>query len=73
MKGLGDQEEGVLNQKAIDMLEAFPGISGKNAPNIYRQCDTVQELINLEERDMIRMVGPETGRRLHRFINRQLG
>ncbi|ORY79814.1 DNA repair protein rad16 [Protomyces lactucae-debilis] len=72
-KGSGEQGDTVLNQKAIDLLEALPGISGKNAPNIYRQCENISELVNLEERDMIRMVGPETGRRLHRFINKELG
>lgn len=74
MYGLADQGdiEKTINQAAVDLLEALPGVSGKNSWNISSRVESVRELATLGVEEMISMIGPENGRTLWRFLNKDL-
>lgn len=74
MYGLAESDdlERTVNQAAVDLLEALPGVSGKNSWNLSSKCENVRELARLGVEEMIRYIGPENGRMLWRFLNKDL-
>ncbi|CCG81858.1 putative DNA repair protein RAD1 [Taphrina deformans PYCC 5710] len=64
--------EKTINQAAVDLLESMPGVSGKNSWNISSRVENVRELARVGVAEMIEMIGPENGRTLHRFLNKDV-
>lgn len=72
--GLSDSNdlEKTINQNAVDLLESLPGVSSKNSWNLMSKVDNMVELSRCTVEEMIEMIGPESGRTLWRFLNRDL-
>lgn len=61
-----------FNQVPQDMLRALPGVNEKNMITLTLDVENIQELANMEEADLIKLVGTEAGRRIHRFFNQSV-
>ncbi|PVH98378.1 DNA repair protein-like protein RAD1 [Periconia macrospinosa] len=78
-KGLDPNEQGgdvlgqrIFNQTSQDMLRALPGINEKAVGTLMRVLHNVNELANIEEKDLCEIIGTDLGRRIHRFFNRSV-
>ncbi|KAF2190482.1 DNA repair endonuclease XPF [Zopfia rhizophila CBS 207.26] len=61
-----------FNQVPQDMLRAIPGVNEKNLVTLTLEVESIQELANMEEEELSRLVGKEAGRRIFRFFNRSV-
>lgn len=64
-----------ITPSSVDLLESMPGITaGKNSWNIIYsgRADSVRDLCDLEEDQIVSLIGPEKGRTLYRFLHRDL-
>jgi len=62
----------MLNQTSQDVLRTMAGITVSNHKNIAFGTDSLNTLSNLDESRMIELIGPEAGRQLYRYINKDL-
>lgn len=70
--GVQGDEMRAFNLVPQDMLRALPGINEKNMLALTSAAENIQELANMEEEELVKAVGRETGRRIHRFFNKSL-
>ncbi|KAF8428265.1 hypothetical protein EV426DRAFT_680524 [Tirmania nivea] len=68
----GEDAMNIYNQTPQDMLRAVPGITVRNYKNIMVELENMMELANLEEAEINKIVGKESGRQVHRFFNRNI-
>lgn len=69
----GDAEmQNSFSQIGQDMLRAIPGVTEKAVTNLVLEVENVQELANMEEAELAKVVGTEAGRRIYRFFNRSV-
>lgn len=61
-----------FNQVSQDMLRALPGINEKAVMTIALEVSSLEELANMEEREICSLVGMDIGRRIWRFFNRSV-
>lgn len=73
MYGL-QKETGTINQAAFELLESLPGISTKSGASwqIMQKANSVLEISEMSEREMMSAIGPENGRILYRFLSKDL-
>lgn len=55
------------------MLRAMPGVNSKNYRYLMRKVASVQELVELDEKDMEDLVGSENARVLRAFVEENAG
>lgn len=65
-------EDQAFNREPQDMLRVVPGVTSKNIKNLVLECENVQDVANMEERELEAIVGGEAGRQIYRFFNRDL-
>ncbi|KAF2263425.1 DNA repair endonuclease XPF [Lojkania enalia] len=61
-----------FNQVTQDMLRALPGMNEKAVMTLILEVENLQELANLEEREICGLIGTDIGRRVYRFFNRSV-
>ena len=61
-----------FNQIPQDMLRAIPAVTDKVARALTLEVDNLQDLANLDESALAKLVGLEVARQIHRFFNRSL-
>lgn len=61
-----------VNQSALEFLESMPGVSSKNSWNIASKVENVRELGTKTVDELVEMIGPEAGRTLFRFLNKDV-
>lgn len=52
-----------------DILKAIPGITEQNYKQVVLEVDTIMELGNMSERNLVAILGPEAARRVHGFFD----
>ncbi|KAF2404451.1 DNA repair endonuclease XPF [Trichodelitschia bisporula] len=67
-----DAESGAVSQTPMDMLRVVPGITDKNLYAITAEVENIQELANMEEEALCRIMGREVGRKMWKFFNRNV-
>ena len=73
--GLADGEElegRTFSQVPQDMLRAIPGVTATNLARLTLEFGSIQELANMEEDDLERLIGREAARQIVRFFNRSV-
>lgn len=72
--GLRDGEDSttIFNQASQDFLLSIPKISLKNYKNIIYNIDNICDLSNLEEKQIIELIGPESGKAVYSFFNKTI-
>ncbi|KAF2753550.1 DNA repair endonuclease XPF [Pseudovirgaria hyperparasitica] len=70
--GEAAEENRMFSQVPQDMLRAVPGVTAKNLARLTLEVGTIQELANMEEETLSRMIGKEAGRQIFRFFNRNV-
>ncbi|KAF8473902.1 DNA repair protein-like protein RAD1 [Kalaharituber pfeilii] len=68
----GEERANIWNQTPQDMLRAVPGITIKNYKNVMMELENMMELANLEENEIIEIIGAEVGRQVYRFFNKSV-
>lgn len=68
----GGVAEQVFNQEPQDMLTAVPGVTPKNLKHIVAEVENVRDVANMEKGDLEKLVGPEAGRAMYGFFNRDV-
>ena len=68
----GGVAEQVFNQEPQDMLAAVPGVTPRNLKNIVAEVENIREVANMEKGELEKMVGPEAGRMMYGFFNRNV-
>ncbi|GAO47774.1 hypothetical protein G7K_1972-t1 [Saitoella complicata NRRL Y-17804] len=66
----GEDATSQYNQAAVDLLRGVPGITERNYKNVIFSSENVKEFVNSTQREIIDMIGPEAGRQVHAFFNR---
>ncbi|PWW78470.1 DNA repair protein [Tuber magnatum] len=66
----GEEIAGVYNQTPQEILRSIPGINPKNIKTIMSEVENLVELCNMEEKDISALIGEESGKQVHRFLNR---
>lgn len=61
-----------FHQTPIDMLREIPGVTEKNITKITLDVESIQELANMEEDELVARLGREAGRPIHRFFNKDM-
>jgi len=61
-----------FSQTPLDMLREIPGITEKNLAKITLEVNSIFELANMEEGEIVALLGREAGRPIHRFFNKDL-
>lgn len=64
--------ENSFNQTPQDMLRNMPGITTKNYHNIMRNVRDLEELCDLSQEEMVELIGPDPGRTLWEFVNKDV-
>lgn len=69
--GLADGEDGysIYAPAPMDILKAIPGITEQNYKQVVLEVDTIMELGNMSERNLVAILGPEAARRVHGFFD----
>jgi DNA excision repair protein ERCC-4 len=62
----------LYNEQAKDLLLKLPGISPQNFFLIVRKYTNVAELVNASKRELVDVLGLESGGKLYDFINAKL-
>ncbi|KAF2201351.1 DNA repair protein [Delitschia confertaspora ATCC 74209] len=74
--GLDPNEQGdemrAFNQVPQDMLRALPGVNEKVMITLTLETENIQEVANMEEEDLIKLVGSRAGRSIYRFFNKSV-
>lgn len=74
LKGSGDGGDTlkphVENAGAVEMLRAIPGISAHNYRHVMASVDSIRELIELDQEQLIRILGEDNGARAYAFMHR---
>ncbi|KAI5804884.1 hypothetical protein EDC01DRAFT_641175 [Geopyxis carbonaria] len=68
----GDDYMQMYNQISQDMLRAIPGINLKNYRSVMSNVENMVQLSNMSEKEIGHIIGPEAGKKTHRFLNRNL-
>ncbi|KAG4303183.1 hypothetical protein PCK1_000521 [Pneumocystis canis] len=70
--GLRDDEDNavIINQGPYDFLLSIPKISLENYKNIIYNVRNICDLSNLEEKQIIDLIGPESGKAVYSFFNK---
>jgi DNA excision repair protein ERCC-4 len=64
-----DNDEGDgANEAAVQMLLRLPGVTGHNARQIMRECDSIAELADMSREQLQRIVGQKNGQKLFTFF-----
>jgi DNA excision repair protein ERCC-4 len=63
------ETERTFNQDPMEMLRAVPGVTEKNLALITLNIGSIQELANMAEDDICKLMGRESGRQIWRFFN----
>jgi len=61
-----------FSQTPLDMLREIPGITEKNLSKITLEVNSIFELANMEEDEIVALLGREAGRPIYRFFNKDL-
>ncbi|KAF2466006.1 DNA repair protein [Lindgomyces ingoldianus] len=61
-----------FNQVPQDMLRAIPGMNENILTTLTLEVENIQELANMEERELVGLVGTDAARRIYRFFNRSV-
>ncbi|ORY12296.1 hypothetical protein BCR34DRAFT_482753 [Clohesyomyces aquaticus] len=69
---MAGDEMRTFNQVPQDMLRAVPGMNEKILTTLSLEIESIQELANMEERDIAKLVGTDAARRIYRFFNKSL-
>ncbi|KAF2499431.1 DNA repair protein [Lophium mytilinum] len=67
-----DAEARTFNQVPQDMLRVVPGVNEKNLVRLTLQVGSLFELANMEEEEIVGIVGKVAGRQIWRFFNRSV-
>ena len=72
--GLQDRDDAnkTENQAPMELLEHLPGVTAKNVGNIARKIDTILDLCDASSREIVDLIGPESGRTLYRFLHKNV-
>ncbi|KTW27428.1 hypothetical protein T552_02406 [Pneumocystis carinii B80] len=71
--GLKDGEDNAIsNQGPQDFLLSIPKITLKNYKNIIYNVDNICDLSNLEEKQIIDLIGQESGKAVYSFFNKTI-
>ncbi|CAO2650927.1 Nn.00g092240.m01.CDS01 [Neocucurbitaria sp. VM-36] len=68
---MGDEMRS-FNQTSQDMLRALPGVNENVVTTLMLKTENVEEVANMNEREMCWLIGTDIGRRVHRFFNRSV-
>jgi DNA excision repair protein ERCC-4 len=61
-----------FNQTSQDMLRALPGVNENVVTTLMLKSESIEEVANMNEREVCWLVGTDIGRRIHRFFNRSV-
>jgi len=61
-----------FSQTPLDMLREIPGVTEKNLTKITLEVNSIFELANMEEDEIVALLGREAGRPIYRFFNKDL-
>ncbi|KAF2809956.1 DNA repair protein [Mytilinidion resinicola] len=67
-----DAEARTFNQLPQDMLRVVPGVNEKNLVRLTLQVGSLFELANMDEEEIVGIVGKVAGRQIWRFFNRSV-
>jgi DNA excision repair protein ERCC-4 len=59
-----------FHQTPIEMLREIPGITEKNITKITLEVESIHELANMDEDEVVARFGREAGRPIYRFFNK---
>lgn len=68
----GADEMRSFNQTSQDMLRALPGVNESIVMTLMLKTENVEELANMNEREICWLIGTDVGRRVYRFFNRSV-
>lgn len=68
---MGDEMRS-FNQTSQDMLRALPGVTESVVTTLLLKVGSIEELANMEEKEICSIIGTDVGRRVHRFFNRSV-
>ena len=54
---------------AKEILLSLPGVTSNNSKNITNKVENIAQLSELEETDLINMIGSVNGKKLYNFFN----
>jgi len=66
----GEDPNSSYNNAPQEILRAIPGITGKNARFVMQDVENLQELSNMDEGEIAKLVGKEAAKKVWRFFNR---
>ncbi|KAF1852071.1 DNA repair protein-like protein RAD1 [Cucurbitaria berberidis CBS 394.84] len=68
---MGDEMRS-FNQTSQDMLRALPGVNESVVTTLMLKTESIEELANMDEKEVCALIGTDVGRRVHRFFNRSV-
>lgn len=66
------ESDRLYNHTAIDFLKALPGVTNNNYRTLINEYRSLQDLAKASEEELGKVIGVETGRKIYRFLNRNL-
>jgi DNA excision repair protein ERCC-4 len=72
LEGGQKAEDQTFNREPQDMLRVVPGVTSKNIKNLILEMGSLKEIANATVEELDPIVGKESGRKIHRFFNRNV-
>ncbi|CAI5759061.1 unnamed protein product [Candida verbasci] len=62
----------IINDDALDFIQTIPGINNLNCYQLIQKVNNIEQLVQLEKEEFMKILGDENGRKAYNFINRTI-